>query len=299
MASSTRLPANPGFYPDMLFADYLLLDAMSRSDLLALMRSPAYFKWRRENPQPETDAMRMGTAIHTAILEPNRYGLEYAVGPDVKLSTKVGKAAWAAFEAEHPNCIHLRAKEGAQVRAIADSVRSSEVARRLLSEGGSTEATVVWEDAETGVLCKARLDREYQAATTHVVLDLKSTRDAAPRAFRNQIARAKYDLQLAMYGDGAREALGVESETQAVIVAYEKPVVELGEGAEMLAAPPACSVHVISPSALDIGRAEYRELLRFYLECEERGAWPDFSGALFTYEAPTWRETWSREERWT
>lgn len=298
-ATTTRAPAAIGIFPDMPQADYHRLDATSRSDLLALMRSPAYYQWRLEHPQPETPAMRIGTAIHTAILEPDRFARDYAVGPDVKLNTKAGKEQWADFAQAHPDdVILLRAHEGAQVHAIADAVRKSSAASKLLQGGGETETTVVWEDPATGVICRARPDRWFKSERGHVVLDLKSTRDAEPRAFRNQIARAKYDLQLAFYGDGMCTALGLDEEPIGALIAYEKPEAEKGVGDELVTAPPTCSVHVVSPTAMAAARAEYREVLVALQECRRIGQWPDFSSTVYTYDRPSWAETWSMEERW-
>src|ERR1017187_1777537 len=63
-----------GFVERMPFEEYLAVDALSGSSLMPMRRSPLTFVWNRDNPQAPTDAMKLGTVIHTAILEPPLLG---------------------------------------------------------------------------------------------------------------------------------------------------------------------------------------------------------------------------------
>ena len=49
--------------------DYHKHPALSRSDLVALLRSPGAFKWKREHKEKATPAMEFGTAFHALVLE--------------------------------------------------------------------------------------------------------------------------------------------------------------------------------------------------------------------------------------
>ena len=68
-----KLPFSPGITTDIPFEQYLKLPGLSASAMKKLMRSPLAFKWNQDHPDhASTPAMALGTAAHTAILEPHR-----------------------------------------------------------------------------------------------------------------------------------------------------------------------------------------------------------------------------------
>ena len=73
---------------------------LSSSDLKLLARSPLHYKTAKAFHPEETNAMRLGTAVHCAILEPDRIDVEYVLAPEgIDRRTKAGKAQWAELEA--------------------------------------------------------------------------------------------------------------------------------------------------------------------------------------------------------
>jgi hypothetical protein len=65
---------------------------------------------------------------------------------------------------------------------------------------GLAEATILFEDPDTGILCKARPDRIICLPNEGVALvDLKTTKSAHPQDFRRKYARNGYWLQPAFY----------------------------------------------------------------------------------------------------
>lgn len=83
------------------------LPSVSASFLKTLIqRSPAHAKWERENRE-ETPAMKRGTLIHTALLEPHLLGELYCTLPEDaprKVSDETMEAVrwWREWNAEHP-----------------------------------------------------------------------------------------------------------------------------------------------------------------------------------------------------
>lgn len=69
----------PGFYkPDELSnSEYHGGNLVTKSKLDKLDRSPAHLKEYLDNPQDETKALRIGKALHCAVLEPELFDLEY------------------------------------------------------------------------------------------------------------------------------------------------------------------------------------------------------------------------------
>lgn len=50
---------------------------LSYSTMKHLLKSPKWFNHLKKNPQPETQALRDGTLVHAAILEPEKYTTEF------------------------------------------------------------------------------------------------------------------------------------------------------------------------------------------------------------------------------
>ena len=60
-------------------------------------KSPEYFRFAMDNPQPTTPAMKFGSAIHMNVLQPEEFHINYAVAPKFDKRTKQGKANHAEF----------------------------------------------------------------------------------------------------------------------------------------------------------------------------------------------------------
>lgn len=67
------------------------------SDLDLINRSPAYYRYVKENPKEQTLAMLLGSVFHKLVPEPETFTAEYAVCPAVDRRTKAGKEVYQAF----------------------------------------------------------------------------------------------------------------------------------------------------------------------------------------------------------
>ena len=61
------------------WAEYLEIDAVNFSSLKNMAQGADYYKWRLANPLVPTADMKKGTAIHTMVLEPDKFSARYAV----------------------------------------------------------------------------------------------------------------------------------------------------------------------------------------------------------------------------
>lgn len=75
-----QIDIEAGIYPpeELTNEQYHAIPAVSKSDLDKIDRSPAHYKFAKDNPQPPTTAMIRGTIVHAAILEPDRFEVDYA-----------------------------------------------------------------------------------------------------------------------------------------------------------------------------------------------------------------------------
>ena len=247
----------------MTFDDYRKIEAINASSLKAILRSPAYYLWRMQQEDYDSDAMRLGRAVHAAVLEPEAFRAEFATFP----GTRRGKA-WDEFKASHdPRSILTETQHDKAVR-IAAAVRAHPTAARWLAKG-KAEQTITWTDARTGRECKARLDWIGSC-----VLDLKTCADPDPFAFARTCVTYRYPLQMAFYYDGARAALG-----------FDGPVKILAVGS---AEPHEVVPYDVPEAFLDLGRYQYRQAMDTLIECEKSNRWPGLCDTEMCLSLPEW-----------
>lgn len=267
----TTMPTQPGLYPDVPATDYHRWPAANQS-LLKVIRdkSPAHARQEMLCPAGPTAAMKLGTALHVAVLQPDEFDKHYACAPDVDRRTRAGKEAWAEFVLEHPEATLLKPDEWQQVVGMRDAVLAHPTAAAVLQ--GETELSALWVDSWTGVWCKARLD--VLNRTMGAVGDIKTTTDASPRAFRRTIWNLGYHLQAAHYLRGVH-ALGADADLFAIVAVEKTP-------------PFAVAVYQIEDEALVAGEGELGPLMETYAKCQETGVWPAYDEKAIRITLPPW-----------
>jgi hypothetical protein len=269
----------PGTYKDIPADDYFAWPFASASLLNQIHRSPAHARAWSEADDDDNKTKKRGTGGHAAILEPDTFAATYAEGPTVDLRTKAGKECWAEFTAANPGKEHVRGEEWPHLIGMRDAVWAHPVARRILSKASGRELSLVWDDRESGVRCKGRLD--VPPAADMVIADLKCLRDARPRHFQRAIYDRGYHRQAAHYMRGAA-ALGLAADIFAFIVVENTP-------------PYAVMVYQLDSTAIEEGDADLRTLLMTYDECTRTGRWPAYDDAIRTIGLPDWAG-FTREE---
>lgn len=253
------------------------LDAVSKSGLDEIARSPAHFYARRMDPKrppPREKAGQLeGTLAHCAILEPDQFGQRFRVGANMHRSTKV----WKDF-AEKALADGLEPIQQSQYEAAmrqAESVRALPEVRDALG-AGHAEVSACWRDGETGALCRCRPDWTSPAGTEGcVLLDVKTYSDASAAQFVRQIARKSYAGQAGYYTDGYSAASGLMVHGF-VFVAVETEW------------PHAAACYLLDHESLEAGRSWYRRHLATYAECKRTGVWPGYSPRIELVTLPRW-----------
>ena len=101
MASKERVVIminRTGIYRDIPSTEYHAVPGLGSSHLRELLKSALHYKTSVNLPNKETPAMKLGTATHCAILEPECFDIEYVEAPIVDRRTKDGKALWSELE---------------------------------------------------------------------------------------------------------------------------------------------------------------------------------------------------------
>jgi hypothetical protein len=271
----------PGFYENVPFEEYLTWDAISNSSLHAAERSMLHYK---ERPAiEETPAMRFGTFCHVGRLEPSAIYRRYAVMPDLTIgllndsgkpydnpkATKAYKKRVAEFHEAHSDKIIVEQHQFDEMVGIVSALDRDLLAHEWFTATGAVELSLVWIDRETGLLCKARLDK--WALALAIVIDLKTSRDCL--RFPAQIAERSYHRQGAMYLDGIATLTG--SICRFGLVAVEN------------SAPYGVMSALVRTSDIALGRRDYRRALQQIAASRASGVWPGYTSPA-EWSLPSW-----------
>lgn len=255
----------------MIRADYNQIKAVNYSSLKHLRPpggSPARYKYWLEHKQPDTPAMLLGRATHTATLEPDQFPLEYSVWDGRRQGNvwkefkevETGQGKSILTVTEYNTCI-----------AIRDSVREHPVAGELLSSG-EPEVTFEWTNRETEIRCKGRADWVIGLDDKPIILDLKTTANIEPFAFSRHCWNMGTFMQSAMY-QSAYTTLSNVIPDMGIIAAEQKP-------------PHTCCVYWLDNESLSAAWDEFVNCLLILKECRKTNNYPGFTEEIL--KAPGW-----------
>lgn len=257
----------PGIYT-ISNEEYHSSDGLSRSKLLTLRKSPYHFWYEYLNAgyikKPETDALILGSAFHTMIMEPAYFLSRYAVMDKVDGRTKVGKEYIENFKQIHKNKTILSVEMFDQLLTMQSAFSQHPQANQFIDEG-NIEQSLYWTDEETGLLCKCRPDIWHH----NMIVDLKTTDSAAYRDFQMSAYKYGYHIQAAMMQEAFKHLFD-KLMTSFVFIACEKKE------------PFAIATYILDEEAIAQGAAEFKRLLQRYKHCIENNEWPSYEPQLLT-----------------
>lgn len=228
----------PGIHHNLPMNEYHEgVDALSRSDIVRLLRSPLHYK---EYMSPETVPAHflVGSALHGLVLE----NIEPVVNP-FDGRAKKGKE----WQAEHPESISV--KDAVLVKGMAEQAKPF----FLGDSDKCAEISYFWEEGT--VRCKCRPDWIVDG----VIYDLKSTRRDA-RNFYYDVRDYSLDLQAAWYLRGVGQFEPVYA-FRFVVVEKEPPH----------------GVMVYEVEDLEPARIRIVQALELFGQCVADSTWPGYS----------------------
>ena len=222
--------------------------------------SPAHFAYWHGREMEPSAALRIGTAVHSAVL---------GGAPVVRYDGVRRGKAWDDFEASHPGATILTATEYDTAQQCAAATRASAASAEVLYDGhGTNERLIEWDF--NGIPFRSTPDRYYGPNDAATLVELKTTRSAQPARFLRDATSRWYHSQLAVY----RAALATVGVTvaRAVIVAVET------------VPPYNVTVLELTDRALDVGYRTACGWLEQYKVCEASGEWPGYAQAPIPFD---------------
>jgi hypothetical protein len=229
-------------------------------------------------PPPKSDVFDDGSVVHEILSTGKAIEEVVAIIPRDALNADNERkgGAWKDFKVANPNKILRKREECDTLIRMVESVRSHPKARWLLEADGHFEHTIAWQDAETGLMLRARPDKISIFSDEWVLSDIKTTRAEDHREFSSAIANYGYHRQAAWYSDAVAALTGGEPQAFCFITVNKTPAHE-------------CHVYELMPSAIQIGREENRQLLielAYRLKTNDWNA-RDF-GTILEIDLPAW-----------
>lgn len=237
-------------------AAYRALPALNQSAAKHLLVSPAHYQAYVNAPQEDTKALRFGTFVHAAVLEPKTLDALYATAPEVDRRTKEGKETWAAFSAANAGKTILDAEESAVGHLVASYARQT-----LKVQGVVFDATEVMLSADyNGVPLKAAID----GVAGDYLWDIKTTDDASPAGMLKAIRAYRYNLQAYWYRLVYELATGRRPVGFRFLFVEKEP-------------PFATAVCEIGPELMSYAVSDFEKAVTLYRDCTASGIWPAFT----------------------
>lgn len=267
---------------DMPMSEYRAHPGVAASDLKAMQRSPAYARARESR---ETKATLFGTAIHTAVLEPDEIEKRYVIDPE---SPKGGyPAGWRnakdyreqVAEIVASGVTPLARDEYEALFVIRGRVHAHEIGKQLHALDGHRECSVFVADEEHSLVRKCRPD--WLVPGARMVVDVKSTRNHRAGQFARDCKTFGYHLSAAYYLDTIGEEMPVE---HFVFLAINNT------------APFEVAAYTLDSDSIEQGRREYQRELARYAECMSRDAWPAGPALIEEIRLPEYAIDYYREE---
>jgi hypothetical protein len=241
--------------------EYRALDAINKSGLDHINKSPAHFQYMKANPPEATPAMVLGTATHLSVLQPELLHSHFFSRPEgIDGRTKEGKVRLEELGRQNAGKTMLKADDFALMKGMTKAVRDHKAASRLLS-GGRAEMTALCQDAEHDTLCKARPD---YLTDSDIIVDLKTTENANFFHFQRKVRDLRYHVQAAWYLDTVNAAVRCEQFKRFFLIVVETD------------APHGVVIYEMDQEAIRIGRMEARRNLETYVQCVKEYCWPGY-----------------------
>jgi len=274
-------------------ADYHSIKALSNSSLSVLKRSPAEFYARFIADPPtmqseETDAMRLGSAVHMLALEPERFDEHYwistgpinaATGKPYGRDTKKFTDWLAEVEANDKRKLILQSEYVESIQ-IGIAFQSHETIKAIMV--ASTEKIyeqgyelTYFVEGEDPIRLKCKPD--CVIPSEGLIVDLKTTSDPHPDVWKWSAEDYGYHRQAAIY-------------LEAMQARYGKPFRFLF-GVVRSKAPYEVGVYELDEASINRGWSEVTDLIAEYKQRSATGDWQsDWQKGIATINVPERRK---------
>lgn len=244
--------------------EYRSLPHLNASKFKAFYKSPHHFK-HQENPE-ETEEMRIGTAVHTLLLEPNNFHQTIAYAPiGLDRRKTEDKLKYNDFVQASAGKTVLKGESREIVEGCVNAISNHPTAVKIM--GKCEKEQVIVADLVEGVTCKGKLD--LMCVPCGILADIKTTsRSADTKSFTYETEDRLYWLQAGFYALLAEAVHQKEFRFSFIVVEKEAPF--------------GVAVHAFSPELMKQCKDKVRLLLTEYSHCQAHNAWRGLNDSVIS-----------------
>ena len=213
-----------------------------------------------QKPLGDSPAFALGSAVHATLLEPERDLV--MKGP----KTRASKTFKDLYSNKKDDQVVLTEVEYYVHHKMCNSALENPTCNSILTDSRRvTESSIFVTDKKTGLNLKTRPD--LYIPETGQLFDIKTTIDASPSGFAEQVGKYMYHVQAAFYVLTCKKA-GLKA-TEFSFIAVEKT------------APYIAHLHKVSPELLKEATEKVEETLAYIAEANKTGVfgtgWGEYS----------------------
>lgn len=216
----------------------------------------------------ETEAMRLGTAVHALTLEAMSFGDEIIVSKKFGRTDKA-KEEKSEFYAANPGKTIITADDYDKCRYMRDSLLELEDVEYIFSTGAPEQSGYYLDRDQygnrTNMLCKYRPDWRNDEC----IFDIKSTNDITKEAFEGTINNFGYHISAAHYLEGDRITMGTNHRQFVFGCVEPEP-------------PYLATTYVLKEESLELGEWLRRRALTGIKHGRDTEQWPGYNDGITT-----------------
>lgn len=250
--------------------------AVSSSALRTILKSPATFLHNLNSFKKETVAMRLGSVLHMALLEPKEFERLYVKQPyfgDQRTpANRMKKEEW--FKTLPQGAVTVSDDEYQTILGMIESIMRHHEACALLKTG-KAEMSGYYRDPLTGIHCRIRPDLFDEK--DGVLIDVKTTPNCSIEEFSKTIHKYRYDFQMAMYCEAIHLITGKPVNVPLFLTVEKEPPFEV-------ALYPVDSLSKL----LRKGTYDYQKALVTLHHCLKTNQWLPYQSQMQPIDLPVW-----------
>ena len=262
-------------------------EATYHADRNTLSASAAKTLLGKRPPSSDSDSLRLGTLVHTMILEPDRLD-GYAVLDPEAIGVKVdgGKSDNPTSTRAWKDAVRAAKRDGLTVIGPAELDKAKRMTQALMDHPEAGRLLALVTDVEVSAYADhptgARVRGRFDAIAPGLIADIKTTRDADPGTYGKTIHSLSYHVSAANYLDIAN-ACGLDVDRFVLLCVENEP---------NLAGDYRVSVIEIADRAIERGRELMHEACERWLALDKRIELPDYGDGCHVVDMPPWAYPW-------
>ena len=243
-------------------------------------KSPRHY-FLREDIQ-ETPSMKLGTAFHTALLEPEKYSKNYVEVPSFEKKSKdqplTIKEQLERWKEQNKDAVTITSDERDKVTMMLASCLDNSIISSLVNNKHALIEKEFYM-VRDGICFTGQPD--IVIPELNLVIDVKTTTDASPDKWSKTVHEREYMIQSALYLDAMKAIYGEEFNRFIWIVVENKH-------------PFSSMTYIAEPAILDMGRNLIFNAAMEFKKCLSENTWPSYKTGLVPCTLPAY--AWSKYE---